>query len=112
METSFQAWKYAKGLYLIPLFMVFNEEIIMGGPIPIVLWSGAIAILGLVAFAAALEGFLWAPMPIWMRVLLVPGVICLFWPDFTVEVVGTVLIGVLLTLNWLQSRDQSKLQQS
>jgi len=24
METSVQAWKYAKGLYLIPLFMVFN----------------------------------------------------------------------------------------
>ncbi|MGB5863159.1 MAG: TRAP transporter fused permease subunit [Sulfitobacter sp.] len=104
METSFQAWKYAKGLYLIPLFMVFNEEIIMGGPIPLVLWSGAIAILGLVAFAAVLEGFLWAPMPLWMRVLLVPGVIALFWPDLTVEIVGAILIGVLLAMNWTQSR--------
>jgi TRAP-type uncharacterized transport system fused permease subunit len=31
METSIQAWKYAKGLYLIPAFMVFNPEIIVGG---------------------------------------------------------------------------------
>jgi TRAP-type uncharacterized transport system fused permease subunit len=46
METSVQAWKYAKGLYLIPLFMVFNEAIILGGPLPLVLWNGAIAILG------------------------------------------------------------------
>ncbi len=41
METSIQAWKYAKGLYLIPLFMVFNEVIILGGPLPLVLWNGA-----------------------------------------------------------------------
>ncbi len=104
METSFQAWKYAKGLYLIPLFMVFNEEIILGGPLPLVLWSGAIAILGLVAFAGALEGYLWAPMRLWMRVLIVPGVIALFWPDLSVEIAGAVLIVVLLGLNWLQSR--------
>lgn len=104
METSFQAWKYAKGLYLIPLFMVFNPEIIMGGPLPIVIWSGAIAVLGLAAFAAALEGYLWGPMPMWMRVALVPGVIALFWPDFTVEVVGAVLIACLLALNWWQGR--------
>lgn len=104
METSFQAWKYAKGLYLIPLFMVFNPEIIMGGPLPIVIWSGAIAVLGLAAFAAALEGYLWGPMPMWMRGALVPGVIALFWPDFTVEVVGAVLIACLLALNWWQAR--------
>jgi TRAP transporter 4TM/12TM fusion protein len=104
IETSFQAWKYAKGLYLIPLFMVFNEEIIIGGPIAIVLWSGAIAILGLVAFAAALEGFLWAPMPIWLRALLVPGVVGLFWPDLTVEIISAIVITILLGLNYTQGR--------
>ena len=69
METSMQAWKYAKGLYLIPLFMIFNEEIILGGPLPLVLWSGFIAIVALAAFAAALEGFLFRPMPLWQRAL-------------------------------------------
>ncbi|MGO3770111.1 MAG: TRAP transporter permease, partial [Vreelandella alkaliphila] len=39
METGFQAWKFAKGLYLIPLFMVFNPEIIVGGPVPVVVWN-------------------------------------------------------------------------
>ena len=33
METSIQAWKYAKGLYLIPLFMIYNDSIILGGPL-------------------------------------------------------------------------------
>ncbi|SIT92151.1 TRAP transporter, 4TM/12TM fusion protein [Yoonia rosea] len=104
METSIQAWKYAKGLYLIPLFMVFNEEIILGGPLPLVLWSGAIAILGLTAFAALLEGFLWRPMQVWMRVLLLPGVVGLFWPSLTVEIAAAVLIVLLLAMNWSEAR--------
>ncbi|PWJ20323.1 TRAP transporter permease [Jannaschia seohaensis] len=102
METSVQAWKYAKGLYLIPLFMVFNQEIILGGPLLLVLWSGFIAILALVAFAAALEGFLFAAMPVWQRALLVPGVIACFWPDLAVEVAGVALILGLLWLNLRQ----------
>lgn len=108
METSFQAWKYAKGLYLIPLFMVYNQEIILGGPLPLLLWSGAIAIIGLVAFAAALEGFLWRAMPVWQRVALVPGVVAIFWPDLRVEVAGVVLIVVLLGMNWWGSRTAAR----
>jgi TRAP transporter 4TM/12TM fusion protein len=110
METSFQAWKFAKGLYLIPLFMVFNEEIILGGPLPLVIWSGAIAILALVAFAAALEGFLWRPLPIWARAALVPGVIALFWPDLTVEIVGAIGIVAILGVNWWGSREDGAVQ--
>lgn len=108
METSFQAWKYAKGLYLIPLFMVFNPEIIMGGPLPLVLFSGAIAIVALVAFAAALEGFLWRPIALWGRVLLVPGVIAIFWPNLAVEIAGVALIFVILGQNWIQARREAE----
>ncbi len=104
METSVQAWKYAKGLYLVPLFMVFNESIILGGPIPLVLWNGAIAILAIVAFAAALEGFLWTKMPLWQRVLIVPGVIGIFWPDITWEAAGAALLVLLLVANWAAGR--------
>ena len=104
METSMQAWKYAKGLYLIPLFMIFNEEIILGGPLPLVLWSGFIAIVALAAFAAALEGFLFRPMPLWQRALIVPGVIACFWPDLMVEVAGVALLLGILALNWWGTR--------
>jgi len=104
METSVQAWKYAKGLYLIPLFMVYNQEIILGGPLPLVLWSGAIAMLGLVAFAAVLEAYLWHPMQNWMRILLMPGIVALFWPDLTVEIAGAVLIVALLAINRAEAR--------
>lgn len=101
METSVQAWKFAKGLYLIPLFMVFNPSIIMGGPVPLVLWNGFIAILALAAFASALEGYLFGPMRNWMRALLSIGVVAIFYPNFIAEVAGVVLMLVLLTINFI-----------
>ncbi len=104
METSLQAWKYAKGLYLIPLFMVYNESIILGGPVPLVLWNGAIAILALVAFAALLEAFLFAPIPLWQRAVLLPGIVAVFWPDLRVEIVGAALLAVILAMNWMAGK--------
>ncbi|MEM8630370.1 MAG: TRAP transporter permease [Pseudomonadota bacterium] len=103
METSVQAWKFAKGLYLVPLFMVFNQEIILGGPVPVVLWSSAIAIVAIVGFAAALEGYLWRPIALWQRVLIVPAVIAVFWPSFGLEAAGAGLIVLILGMNWWQN---------
>ena len=79
------------------------------GQLALVLWGGALAILGLVAFAALLEGFLWRPMAIWMRVLLLPGVVAMFWPNLAVEAAGFVLVAVLLWMNWAQARREKDL---
>jgi TRAP transporter 4TM/12TM fusion protein len=101
--TALQAWKYAKGLYLIPLFMVFNPEIILGGSLPYVIWTGAIAILALATFAAALEGYLFAPMGWLSRALVVPGTVAIFWPDFRIEIAGATLLLGIVAANWLAS---------
>ena len=104
LETSMQAWKFAKGLYLIPAFMVFNPEIITGGPLPLVLWTGFTAILSLAAFAAALEGFMFAKIDLVSRILIVPATIGIFYPDLRAEIAGTVVILAILGLNWWKSR--------
>ncbi|WP_336079452.1 TRAP transporter permease [Thalassospira sp. CH_XMU1448-2] len=104
METSIQAWKFAKGLYLIPAFMVFNPEIIEGGAIEIVLWTGFTAILCLVAFAAALEGYLFDHMDVISRIVIVPATIGVFYPDVKAEIAGTVVLLVVLGFNWWKSK--------
>jgi TRAP-type uncharacterized transport system fused permease subunit len=104
LETSIQSWKFAKGLYLIPLFMVFNESIILGGPIPLVVWNGFLAIVALTAFAACLEGFLFAPISMLHRLIIVPGVVAVFWPDLLIEGVGAAVLIFLLGLNWAKGR--------
>ncbi len=104
LETSLQAWKFAKGLYLIPLFMVYNPEMILGGPILYVIWTGAIAALALVAFAAAIEGYLFAPMSLLPRLAVVPATIAVFSPQFPVEAAGAAALVAVLALNAVTAR--------
>ncbi|ETW10963.1 hypothetical protein ATO8_19484 [Roseivivax marinus] len=107
METSVQAWKFAKGLYLVPLFMVFNEPIIVGGPVPLVVWNGLLAILALTAFAAALEGHLFAPMPYWQRALAALATVAVFWPSVPVEAAGAAVIALIIAGNVAAARRRS-----
>ena len=104
METAVQAWKFAKGLYLIPLFMVFNPELILGGPLPYLIFTGAAAALALAAFAGAIEGHLFAPMGPVARLLAPLGVVAVFWPSLTAEIAGAALLAVLVGANWLAGR--------
>ncbi|OAZ91329.1 TRAP transporter permease [Halomonas sp. G11] len=107
METSFQSWKFAKGLYLIPLFMVFNPEIIVGGPVPLVIWNAVIALLALCAFAAALEGYLFTRMGWLSRVAIACAIVGVFYPNLMAEVAGVVVMSVAIVANWLASRRES-----
>lgn len=107
METSFQAWKFAKGLYLIPLFMVFNPEIIVGGPVPVVIWNGVIAILALGAFAAALEGYLFTKMSWLPRIAITAAIFGVFYPNLMTEIAGVVVMIVAIGANWLASKREA-----
>ncbi|MFN3882518.1 MAG: TRAP transporter permease [Nitrincola lacisaponensis] len=104
METSVQSWKFAKGLYLIPLYMVFHPEIITGGPWSILIWKGAMIILLLLAFAAAIEGYLFTWMQHWMRLILLSCTIALFFPSATVQAISAAIAILLLVINFIQGR--------
>ncbi|MCE8021346.1 TRAP transporter permease [Halomonas sp. MCCC 1A11036] len=107
MATGVQAWKFAKGLYLIPVFMVFNPEIIMGGPLHVLAWNGVIAILALGAFAAALEGYLFTRMSWLPRIAIAAAIVAVFYPSFLVEAAGVAVMIVAIGANWLASRRET-----
>lgn len=114
METSMQAWRFAKGLYLIPLFFVFNPALIIGGPLELILWNGFLISLALMAFAGVVEGFLFTWMQTWMRVVLTCGVIAIYNPDFKIQLVGSLVTLGLVLVNFLQQpkKDQLATEQS
>ncbi|MGQ4879379.1 TRAP transporter permease [Billgrantia sp. LNSP4103-1] len=107
METGIQAWKFAKGLYLIPVFMVYNPELIMGGPVLVVAWNAVIAILALCAFAAALEGYLFTRMSWLPRIAISAAIVAVFYPSLMVEAAGVAVMIVALGANWLASRRET-----
>jgi TRAP transporter 4TM/12TM fusion protein len=108
MRTGVQAWKFAKGLYLVPLFMIYNPEIIMGGPVLVVAWNILTALAALLAFAAALEGYMFTRMYPISRVLASVGVVGIFYPNFWVELAGFGLILLVLVINLLKRRGEQR----
>ena len=100
MRTGIQAWKFAKGLYLIPLFMVYNPEMIVGGEPWYVAWTVLTAMVALFAFAAALEGYMFTHMLWFNRILAVVGLVLIFNPAFHLEVIGFAIMLVVLAINW------------
>lgn len=108
METSVQAWKFAKGLYLIPAFMVFNPEIILGGELWYVIWTGVIVVIGLTGFVGAVEGYLFTWMDTLSRVLVVPSLIAIFNPDELIEASGALVVLGILVWNWARARQKKR----
>ena len=104
MKTGIEAWKFAKGLYLIPLFMIYNPEIIVGGPWHIVVWTVITAIAALGGFTAALEGYMFTHMHWLSRIVIVIGMVGVFWSNYLYEIVGFSLIMIILAINWTKMR--------
>jgi TRAP-type uncharacterized transport system fused permease subunit len=97
MRTGLHAWKYAKGLYLIPLLMVVHPEIVLGGPLWLVLALGVMAMLALSAFAAALEGYALRKLGMGGRLLLLVAALSAFHPSLAVGAAGC-LVGLAYVL--------------
>ncbi len=111
MKTGIEAWKFAKGLYLIPLFMIYNPEMITGGPWYLVIWTVVTAIAALGAFAAALEGYMFTKMYWFSRIFAVIGMIGIFWPNHWFEILGFVLILLVLGINFSKQQRETRLSQ-
>jgi TRAP-type uncharacterized transport system fused permease subunit len=56
------------------------------------------------AFASAIEGWLFTRMDSLSRVVVLPAIVGLFWPDFRIEALGAAVIAGVFALNWLAAR--------
>ncbi len=111
MRAAFKAWKFAKGLYLVPLLMVYAPGVLLMGSTPEILWDLARAALALFAFAVALEGYLFGEIT-WERGLLGLGGVLLFVPGRALDLVGVALVVLGVGASFLRARGRSLTGQS
>jgi TRAP transporter 4TM/12TM fusion protein len=98
MRTGFEAWKLARGLYIVPLLMAYSplitgtlvEQLIVGG-------TGLIGIYGL---SAGMAGWFRRRTMLFERVLLLTGGVMLIWPGWLTNAGGAVLLAAI----WLLQR--------
>ncbi|MEH6814866.1 MAG: TRAP transporter large permease subunit, partial [Motiliproteus sp.] len=107
MATGFAAWKIAKGLYIVPLLFAYTNFI--GGSMIEMLIIFAFSLVGLYALAAAMEGYLEAPLNIFARSLSLALGVALIWPH---EMIAVNIVASLLFfgLFWHSRRTDLSLQ--
>lgn len=102
MRTAMAGWKYAKGLYLIPLLMAYTPLLLNGSPLEVAR-AVASGMLGLVAFAVFLEGYLLRPVTVAERALLALATVGLLTPQGWLDLAGVaVVVGFLVSHFWLR----------
>jgi TRAP transporter 4TM/12TM fusion protein len=102
MRTAFTSWKLAKGLYIIPLVMAYRPLLGMGKTYTLLHWEVALAmlttLLGLVAFAAAIERY-FIRKATWPETLLfLAAAAGLLWPEGWFDVAGVLLLSCAIGL--------------
>ncbi|MBI1385430.1 MAG: TRAP transporter fused permease subunit [Rhizobiales bacterium] len=103
MRTGLEAWKIAKGLYLMPVLFAYTS--FLGGPIEEVLHIFIVATIGVYALGAAIEGHMEAPIGWPTRIVLFASGVALVWPNNTiVESVGAIGVAALFARNIWQDR--------
>ncbi|MBO6783233.1 MAG: TRAP transporter fused permease subunit [Alphaproteobacteria bacterium] len=96
MATGVEAWKIAKGLYVVVLLFAFTPLIGSG------FWEsvqiGGFALFGIYAMSATIQRYSEGPIPIWLYPVLVGGGALCFIPlELLLNVVGAVIVvGVIV----------------
>ena len=101
-ETGIQAWKTAKGLYIIPLLFAYTP--LITGDFWEVIQTGFFAAFGIYATHALIQGHGEAPLKWWGYGLLIFGAIGCYWPTYlAVNIVGALsVIAVMLLPRFTQ----------
>ncbi|MEO1198109.1 MAG: TRAP transporter fused permease subunit [Pseudomonadota bacterium] len=103
MSTGVVAWKLAKGLYLVPILMAYTNFI--GGTPTEVLTIFVIAVIGVYALGATLEGHMETPLNWPLRILTGVGGVMLVWPDTPMlEIAGGAIVLSILAWSIWQDR--------
>ena len=88
MRTMLTAFKFAKGLYILPFMFYYRPAILLEGSIGVILETIVSILLGLIAFAACWDNFLLRKTNLLERFLLLLAAAGLFFPGLLWNLLG------------------------
>lgn len=96
LATGLEAWKLAKGLYIIPILFCYTP-ILFEGPLWRVAETTLSAALGLFAFAVFFEGHFRTPLNWFWRTAFAAVAFGLLWPNLAFHIIAVILLIGLTT---------------
>lgn len=98
MATGVEAWKIAKGLYIVPLIFAYTP-LIGGDPITVIR-IGVFSLIGIYAFSCLLQRYSEGPLRWWMYPLLFVGAAGAFYPlNWAYNFLAVVIIAAVTLLS-------------
>jgi TRAP transporter 4TM/12TM fusion protein len=100
MKTAWQAMRLGIAAYLVPFVFAFDSSLLLqGSPVEIVP-STILAILGMIALSAGIEGCLFRSLNWFKRILLIAGAAGLLSPLWVARGVGVAILLPLFLSEW------------
>jgi len=95
MATGVEAWKIAKGLYIVPLLFAYTP--LIGGDWLTVARIGFFSLFGIYAFSALLQRHSEGPLKWWMYAALVVGAGLAFYPlQWIYNIIGAAIVVLVI----------------
>ena len=101
IKTMFCAFKYAKGLYIIPFLFVYRPGILLQGSFMEILGTLFFVMLGLTASVLCLEGFIKKRISILERILYGVVAIGFYFNNLILNVAALIAFCLLLFFHWM-----------
>jgi TRAP transporter 4TM/12TM fusion protein len=96
--SGWQAVKFAAAGFIVPFFFVYNPALLFFGPWTEILRAVVTGLIGVIALAAALEGYCLRLATWFERALFLAAAFLLIDPGALTDVIGAVLLGVVLAI--------------
>ena len=97
MKTGVASVKLAIAGFIVPFMFVYAPQLMLiDTTLTEGLWVAASASVGVVLIAAAVEGYLMAPIAGWLRVVAAAGSLLLIKPGLETDAVGLVVLVLLI----------------
>ncbi len=96
-RTCWIACRLALAGFLLPFFFIYGPELVLIGGLPRIVLAAGTAGLGVLALAAAIEGYALSRATIPERLLLAAGTLLLIGPGWKTALFGVLCLGIVLT---------------
>ncbi|MGO4889577.1 TRAP transporter permease [Anaerobacillus sp. MEB173] len=114
MRTGFVSMKLAIAGFIVPFLFVYNDSLLL---INTTFTEGALVLItsvaGVMMLGAAAEGYFMTRMNVVFRIVLFAGAILIMNPNGLHDVVGLIIVGLVVFLQWrkAKSEEQMKLEE-
>jgi len=107
-KAGWTAFYYGILAYIIPYIFVFAPVLLWQGSPLWILFSFITAMIGIVGFGIALQGFLLGPCTAFERLIFFALGLCALYPEIVTDIIGVAGIAVMIFLHWRKHKQVTK----